>query len=157
MNVTDVIRALDDVARPLGYRRKRGLLWKTGRQLTTLVEFQRTPVGRGVYVNIGAMPNRLITGKAPPVAGSWGIEERADCLKSPFRTTFRRLANNDEDQVLPDDCVPAFRWLLAWIEQHLANAAAVRETILEMGPDSCVSPIGVVKWAMREWANRKLR
>lgn len=149
MKRADLIRALSDAARPLGYRRKGGLFWKTGPELTALVHLQDSRWGKGVYVNVGVVPTRAVTGPVPPPVGRWGVAARAEGIGSPFQERFRLLAMGDPDAVRAEDAAEAFAWLMGWIETHLADPDAVRRAVLD--PSSWMSDALVYR-VMRDWA-----
>lgn len=158
MNRSDLIQAVQGVARPVGCRRKGNLLWTSGDELTTLIYVQSSRWGKGVYVNFGVTPNAMITKDVPPGAGCWGWNRRAERLDGPFRELFWQMAMDDEDAMRAADMTDAVRWLVAWIEENFADAAAVRKTVLDEIDQAAHA--GVERGAgfiMDDWARGELK
>jgi hypothetical protein len=149
MKKTELIKVLHGMARPLEYRRKGSLFWKTGNQLTTLIHLQSSRWGRGMYVNFGVTPNEMITKAAPPSVEYWARQKRGESCDSPFKDQFSRLVLDDEDAMRPEEMTEAFRWLLMWIEDHFGDADAMRKAIIDKNSDS---------WGILEdWAKGELK
>lgn len=159
MKKLDLITVVGGLARPLSYRRKNDLLWKTHSELTTLVHLQSSRWGGGKYVNFGITPNTMITKAVPPSVEYWPMQERGESFDSPFRGQFERLVMDDEDTMPPEEMIDAFRWLLAWIEEHLADAAVVGKAILEKDPTSGIAQMGPIptEGIMADWARGELK
>ena len=149
MDKPKLVAQLHAIACPLGYQHKGGLFWKTGSELTTLIDLQRSRWGRGVYVNFGVTPNAIVTRAYPLSVEYWARQMRAESADSPFRDQFAALVMDDEDLMPPEDMADEFRWLLAWIENHYGDAAVVRKDTLDQYPDS---------WGLLiDWARGTLR
>jgi hypothetical protein len=149
MDRTELIKVLHGIARPFGYRRKGGLFWKTGSELTTLIYLQSSRWSRGIYVNVGVTPNEMVTKPVPPSVEYWATQQRGESSDLPFQDQFTRLVLDDEDSMPPEEMTDAFRGLLIWLEDHFGDAETVRKDVL----DSYSGSWGILV----DWASGKLK
>jgi hypothetical protein len=159
MNKATLVKIVHSIARSLGYQRKGNLFWKTGKELTVLVHLQGSRWGKGVYVNFGVIPSKMIIKTTPPGPGYWPIETRAESFGSPFQQKFRELITDDEDVMSVDEIKNAFRWLFTWIEDNLTNETLVREAILKQDVTSGIAKLVPIptEWVMADWATGNLK
>lgn len=155
MEVSELIQTLAEFARPLGYRRKGTLFWKRYPELTTLIHLQCSRWSDGVYINLGATPNAMVTKPTPPGAGYWGTSRRSESIDSPFKEQFEGLALDATDVDAANMTEP-LRWLLTWIEENLADADRLRQELLDLEPNQIISNAGAVPCMMRDWAHGRL-
>jgi len=133
-----------------GFRTKGPVAWKRQGELTGLLHLQFSKWGSGCYVNFGYSPSSMVKA-APPGPEYWGYAERAEGFESPFRETFRLLAQGDsEDPPLESEVERGFGWLLEWLDYQIENAQVMRHKIRE-------SPIANEWGVMTDWARGELR
>jgi hypothetical protein len=155
MNKQELTALVKAIARPMGYVNRSALFWKRGSELTRLVRLQSSRWGKGVYLNFGITPNRLIRNRVPPPDGYWGWEERGECLEGPYREVFARCANDKDDRMPAARMRKPVEWLIRWMESHLGDEQAVRASVRgEAAPLSVhTRPTGMLK----DWADEKLQ
>ena len=129
MTKAELITMFRGLARPLGYKNKAGLFWKTGSELTMLIFLQKSACGDGVYVNVGLTTNAMVIKAVPPSVAYWSRMERVEGLESPFLATFERLIMKS-DLVTAEEAAEALRWLLNWMEDRYGDEEAVRKAEL---------------------------
>lgn len=149
MDNVQLSKVLYEIAKPLGYRRKGALFWKTGAELTMLIHLQRSRWDRGVYINFGVTPTVMVLTSLPPSVAYWASQERAECVESPYREMINRLVTDSDDQLPPEEMMETFQWLLTFLEAQYGDTEADRRHIIqEYGQTSCI---------ITDWANRSMK
>lgn len=149
MNIKELSSLIWTQAKPRGFKRKGNLFWKTGAELTLLIQLQKSRWSEGVYLNYGVTPNAMVLNGVPPSIGCWGREERAETLESPFRDVFIRLVDRDRPPCTIEEITEAFDWLFKHIEATYGDAEAVRAREIATYGDA---------WGiLSDWANRRLK
>lgn len=130
MDATKLARVVGELAKARGYRRRGLRLWKSGPELTLLIQLQRSQWSRGVYVNYGVTPTAMLIANAPPPLGNWGRTKRAETTPSPFHDAFCQLVQDHDDQMDPAEMIEPFNWLLAHIDAEYGDTEAFRKAEL---------------------------
>ena len=163
MKTEQMGKLVHQIGKPMGYRRRSGLLWRTRGELTTLIHLQRSQWSGGMYVNLGVIPSELITKAVPPSTGYWPLEERAANLETPHQEMFQQLERDTEDTMQPEEMAEAFTWLLAWMDETFGDTGRVRQALLGIGGvtiplvSSRLTTAQSGEWPMVDWARGELR
>lgn len=162
MKTETLAKMVHQVAKPLGYRRRGGLFWRSRDDgLTTMIHLQRSRWGGGMYVNLGLMPTEHITKAAPPGPEYWPLSMRAAAIESPHQEEFRDLEQDDDDTMPPEEMAGAFTWLLAWMDENFGDADRIRRALLgEITHPLISSRLTAAadgEWIMLDWARGKLK
>ncbi|MBX3359661.1 MAG: DUF4304 domain-containing protein [Phycisphaeraceae bacterium] len=153
MNCTEMAKVVRGIARPLGYRGRGGLFWRTGDELTRLIHLQRSRWGAGVYVNCGVVPSRFVIKRTPPGSGYWGVEFRPTSWHGPHFDLFCRCEADHEDRMSARTMTRGLRWLVGWMDETYSDEDRVRALVLNRSTiQHAHSTI-----AMKDWARGRLR
>ncbi|MBX3404697.1 MAG: DUF4304 domain-containing protein [Phycisphaeraceae bacterium] len=147
MNKSLLVKTLKRVVMPFDYKCKGTLFWRSGRELTTLIQCQASRWGSGHYINFGVTPTAMVTKSYPPSCGYWGLQNRAEDIASPFREEFDRIAIGDQ---LPrsDRLEAALKWVVEWLEEQFGDSERARGAVLKAFPN---------EWGiLQDWARGQL-
>jgi hypothetical protein len=153
MNRIEIVDIAVRLAKPRGYRHRRTMLWTSNGELTRLLHFQQSRWGKGIYVNFGVTPNKLIKGGIPPGTGYWGLEMRATEWIGPFTETFRRCESDHEGRMIAGTMERPIRWLLNEMDRYLSDSAFVRTVVLD---SDCIESVHASR-IIKDWARGSLK
>lgn len=157
MDYARLVILTNSLATAHGYRRRSGLYWKTGGELTRMIHLQRSPWGPAVYVNMAVTPSSRLKGRdRPSPYKGWGLVLRATTWSGPFRATFQRAERDYDDEMSPEQLIKPLRWLFAEVEQHLASLPFVVSVVLDgRTVESDAADLAFKTWARRHDARLK--
>lgn len=133
-----------------GYTVKGNTHWKTHSEVTTLLHLQRSRFDKGIYVNIGAIPNAFVKGSKPPRCESCPFYSRVTMLRSNNRTHIFKALQSDARRVDARDLENAAQWIFAWLENRFRDGHKVRLRVLREKDDGMID-------IWRDWALGRLR
>lgn len=143
---------MKSVLLPDGYNSKASTFWKIGKELTILINVQKSRWGDGIYINYGATPNEMMVQASPPPIYCWGTQRRAESEDFPFQEFFRRLASGYDEDLSPEEAADAMEGLRDLLKDSFENADVYRRELLQKYPDHEAG-----SFFMIDWANNVLR
>lgn len=157
MKKTELLKQMKAVAAPRGYEQKGSTFWKCGEELTALVNFQKSSWDDCIYVNIGALPTRVVKACVPPSDGYFGLRERASGIAARFRASFEWLEGSNNGDFAVSEMAEPLRQLIEWLEKNYLDAEKVRRAIRSLAKGEAVCKFGLVNGLMQDWAGDKLK
>lgn len=152
MQLRGIQKVTSIVASSRNYESRGKLFWNHNKNVTRLVQIQKSNWCNGVYINIGAHPRNLVLKTYPPSTGYWAIETRPTAWVHRYSHVFERIETNLEnaEEVVAEE---AIKWLFSWIDATFEEGE-LRKAILSR--KSWLNDMGLATAIAKDWASNKL-